>query len=114
MNEDERFRQIMQLLSFYSPAKRAEEWIVAKSVFESENYSSNVRSILENAKKYLDSVDEKSFVHSCRTLSGNYFDSSELKRYEKALFSFDGENISLSKNTAGLLQASQFSSECKS
>lgn len=114
MNEDERFKQIMQLLSFYSPAKRAEEWIVAKSVFESKNYSASLESILENAKKYLDFVDKKSFVHSCKTLSGNYFDSSELKRYEKALFNFDGENISFSKNIAELLRSSQFSLEMKS
>lgn len=114
MNEDESFKQIMWLLSFYSPAKRAQEWIVAKSVFDTENYSASLSDILENAKKYLDFASEKSFIHSCKTLSGTYFDSSELKRYEKALFNFDGENISFNKNMVELLRTSQFAYEMKS
>ncbi len=113
MNSDERFKQIMRLLSFYSQVKRAQEWIVAKSVFESKDFCASVEKICVEARKYLDFADEKTFVHSCETLSGRYFDPGELKRYEKALFSFDGKNISFNKNTVELLISSSFSSEMK-
>ncbi len=73
MNGDERFKQISLLLSFYSPAKRAQEWIAAKSVFDSENYSADISSILTEAKKYLDFVDEKNFCSFVRNAFRNIF-----------------------------------------
>ena len=113
MNEDESFRQIMQLLSFYSPARRAEEWIVAEAVFNSDDYSVAAEEIERQAEKYLSSVNKNSILHSCRTLSGAYFDSSENKRYEKAIFSFDGKYISFNENTVNSLERSEFSAEKK-
>lgn len=113
MNQDESFQQVMQLLSFYSPARRAEEWIVAETVFNSDDYSVSTEEIENQASKYLSFVNKNSILHSCRTLSGEYFDSSENTRYEKALFSFDGKYISFNKNTVNSLEHSEFSAEKK-
>lgn len=113
INEDESFRQIMQLLSFYSPARRAEEWIIAETIFNSENYFASVDEIAEKARKYLSFVNKTSIVHACQTLSGTYFDTSEKTRYEKAIFSFDGKYISFNENTVNSLERSEFSAEKK-
>ena len=113
MNEDESFSQIMKLLSFYSPAKRAEEWIIAETLFYSENHSACVEEITEKAEKYLSYVTKASIVHACKTLSGDYFDTSEKTRYEKAVFYFNGELISFSKNTVSSLEVSEFSAQKK-
>lgn len=112
MNGDERFSSLMRLLSFYSPAKRIEEWICAKCVFSSI-YKASVEDILKEAEKYLDVVNRKSFIHSCRTLSGEYFDSSELKRYKDSLFTFEGGNLSANKSTMELFSSSHFADEMK-
>lgn len=113
MNEDESFSQIMRLLSFYSPAKRAEEWIIAETVFNSENYFASVDEIAEKAKKYLSFVNKTPIVHACQTLSGTYFDTSEKTRYEKAIFNFDGTSVSFNKNTVDSLENSRFSAQKK-
>lgn len=70
-------------------------------------------SAVETAGKYLSAVNKNSILHSCRTLSGAYFDSSENKRYEKAIFSFDGKYISFNENTVNSLERSEFSAEKK-
>lgn len=113
MNEDKSFSQIMKLLSFYSPAKRAEEWIIAETLFYSENHSACVEEITEKAEKYLSYVNKASIVHACKTLSGEYFDTSEKTRYEKAVFNFNGELISFSKNIVSSLEVSEFSAQKK-
>ncbi len=113
MTEDESFSQIMLLLSFYSPARRAEEWIVADTVFNSKNNSASIEEITQRAEKYLSFVNKDSIVHACNTLSGEYFDSSEKKRYEKAIFNFDGKAISFNKNTVNSLENSEFSEQKK-
>lgn len=59
MNEDENFKQIMQLLSFYSPAKRAEEWIIAEAVFNSSNYSMAVEEIEKTGGKISFGCEQK-------------------------------------------------------
>ncbi len=113
MTEDESFSQIMLLLSFYSPARRAEEWIVADTVFNSKNNSASIEEITQRAEKYLSFVNKDSIVHACNTLSGEYFDSSEKKRYEKAIFNFDGKAISFNQNTINFLENSEFSAQKK-
>ncbi len=113
MTEDESFSQIMLLLSFYSPARRAEEWIVADTVFNSKNNSASIEEITQRAEKYLSFVNKDSIVHACKTLSGEYFDSSEKKRYEKAIFNFDGDSVSFNKNTVNSLENSEFSEQKK-
>lgn len=113
MNEDETFSKIMRLLSFYSPAKRAEEWIIAETVFNSENYFASVDEIAEKAKKYLSFVKKTSIVHACQTLSGTYFDSREKPNYEKAIFDFDRKTIFFNKNTVNSIENSEFSAQKK-
>lgn len=113
MNEDESFSQIMRLLSFYSPARRAEEWIVAETLFYSKNYSASIEEIAEKAEKYLSFVNKASIIHACKTLSGAFFDTSEKTRYEKAIFNFDGNLISFNKNSVFSLELSDFSAQKK-
>lgn len=105
--QKESFKQFMRLLSFYSPAKRIEEFVIASVLLENNSHSASIQDISEACKKYLDVVSEENILHSCQTLSGLYFDSSELSRYEKALFLFDGKSISLNKEIKKLLSSEQ-------
>ena len=108
--QKESFKQFMRLLSFYSPAKRIEEFVIASVLLENNSHSASIQDISEACKKYLDVVSEENILHSCQTLSGKYFDSSELSRYEKALFLFDGKSISLNKEIKKLLSSEQLCS----
>ena len=94
--QDETFKSLMRLFTFYTPAKRIEEWVIAKSLLDSPNYSATILQTEKLAQKYLDSVKKENLVHAGETLAGKYFDSSELKRYEKCLIKFDGNEITFS------------------
>lgn len=108
--QKESFKQFMRLLSFYSPAKRIEEFVIASVLLENNSHSASIQDISEACEKYLDVVSEENILHSCQTLSGKYFDSSELSRYEKALFLFDGKSISLNEEVQKLLSAEKLCS----
>lgn len=93
---NESFKQFLRLLTLYSPAKRPEEFIIAELLLNQPEYKTSIDKICINCKKYHDVVKRKTIVHSCETLSGKYFDSSELNRYKKSLLIFDGDNVSFS------------------
>ncbi|MCR4790618.1 MAG: DUF3427 domain-containing protein [Treponemataceae bacterium] len=92
--EKECFKQLMRLFTFYTPAKRIEEFVIAECLLNKADGSVNIDEIENQAHKYLELVKRDNIIHSAETLSGKYFDSSELKRYEKYLLDFDGKNLS--------------------
>ncbi len=68
-----------------------------------ENQRFEITDFCRRNNLKIDSWIEETIIHACETLSGKYFDSSELKRYEFALLSFDGRTISFSKNVKEVL-----------
>ncbi|MBP5438491.1 MAG: DUF3427 domain-containing protein, partial [Treponema sp.] len=103
--QKESFKQLMRLFTFYTPAKRIEEWIIADSLLNSENNRVSLVELTGYAEKYLDTVYKERLSHAAETLSGKYFDSSELKRYESALVLFDGNVVSFQPEISLLLQS---------
>ena len=102
--ENEAFKQLMRLFTFYTPAKRIEEWLIANELLNAENYSVKIDDLINKAHKFLDEVHAENLIHAAETLSGKYFDSSELKRFEKALLSFDGKSVSFSSEVKSALK----------
>ncbi len=92
--ENESFKQLMRLFTFYTPAKRIEEFVIAECLVNSGVGSVSVEKVESQAHKYLELVKKENVIHAAETLSGKYFDSSELNRYEKCLLDFDGKNVS--------------------
>lgn len=92
--ENERFKQLMRLFTFYTPAKRIEEFVIAECLLKSSDGSVSVDQIENQTQKYLEYVKKENIIHAAETLSGRYFDSSELNRYEKCLLEFDGNTVS--------------------
>ena len=105
--ENEAFKSLMRLFTFYTPAKRIEEWLLADSLFKSENNKVRLEDLTVYAEKYLDNVNRKRLIHASETLSGKYFDSSELKRYESALLLFDGISVSFKPEISSILQSNK-------
>ena len=103
--QNESFKALMRLFTFYTPAKRIEEWIIADSLLKSENNRVSLVELTGYAEKYLDTVYNERLFHAAETLSGKYFDSSELKRYESALLLFDENVVSFQPGIYSLLQS---------
>ena len=102
---NESFKQLLRLFTFYTPAKRIEEWLIADSLLKSEKNKVSLEELAKHAEKFLDNVKNDSIRHSAETLSGKYFDSSELKRYESALLLFDGSSVSFKTEIFSLLKS---------
>ena len=96
---------LIRLFTFYTPAKRIEEWLIADSLLKSENNKVALEEVAKHAAKFLDNVKNDSIRHSAETLSGKYFDSSELKRYESALLLFEGSSVSFKNEIISLLKS---------
>lgn len=90
--ENNAFAASMRLFSFYSPAKRAEEWIILKAILDNPNYEASFDEILSEAPKHIPKIYPERFQHAAEVLSGKFFDKSELTKYEKSL-------LVLQKNT---------------
>lgn len=103
--QNETFKQLLRLFTFYTPAKRIEEWLIADSLLKSEKNKVSLEDLSKHAEKFLDNVKNDSIRHSAETLSGKYFDSSELKRYESALLLFDGSSVSFKSEIFSLLKS---------
>ena len=101
--QDEAFKQLLRLFTFYTPAKRIEEWLIADSLLKTSDNFVTVEHLCSYAEKYLDCVHKETIIHGAETLSGKYFDSSELKRYEFVLLSFDENSVSFSEKTKEIL-----------
>ena len=101
--QNEAFKQLLRLFTFYTPAKRIEEWVIADLLFKTDGNSVSIENLCLTAEKYLDTMHKETIVHACESLSGKYFDSSELKRYELALLSFDEKTISFNKKVKEIL-----------
>ena len=101
--QNEEFKQLLRLFTFYSPAKRIEEWLIAESLLKSPDFTVSIESLYKGAERYCDTVSKERIIHAGETLSGKYFDSSELTRYEKALLSFDGNTVSFSEEVKHIL-----------
>ncbi len=92
------FSAAMRLFSFYSPAKRAEEWIILKTILDSPNFEASIDMILLEASKYISKIHTERFYHAADVLSGKYFDKAELTKYSKSLLVL--QNNSLAFNEA--------------
>lgn len=95
---NENFRQLMELFSFYCPAKRCEEFVIADAVLHSDKYCVDIKCIDKFAAKYLNRINHDRIIHACEVLSGLYFDRSELKTYKMALFAYDSQTETISLN----------------
>lgn len=103
--QNEPYKALMRLFTFYTPAKRIEEWLIADALLKTGDDKVSLEKIVERAEKYLDCILKETFVHASETLSGKYFDSSELKRYEPALLLFDGKSVSFSDKIKSILNS---------
>ena len=83
--ENTAFSGAMRLFSFYSPANRAEEWIILKSILDNPNYEVSFDEILSEAPKYISKIHPERFQHAAEVLSGKFFDKAESIKYEKSL-----------------------------
>ncbi|MBB5226837.1 DUF3427 domain-containing protein [Treponema ruminis] len=92
--ENESFKQLLRLFTFYTPAKRIEEFVIAECLLNSTDGSVALEQVENQAQKYLELVKKENIIHAAETLSGKYFDSSELNRYVKCLLEFDGKTVS--------------------
>ncbi|MBR6124558.1 DUF3427 domain-containing protein [Candidatus Saccharibacteria bacterium] len=90
------FSSAMRLFSFYCPAKRAEEWIILKTIFDSPDFQVSIDDVIAAAPKYLATTHRERFLHSAEVLSGKYFDSAELSKYRESLLNFEKNSISFS------------------
>ena len=107
--ENEIFKSLMRLFTFYSPAKRIEEWCIASRLLKKieSSQGATIEELCLNTQKYLSTVHKENLIHACQTLSGKYFDSSELKNYSKCLLNFDGEKIDFNPDVKTLLLKNQ-------
>jgi superfamily II DNA or RNA helicase/HKD family nuclease len=75
--QDEDFVKVMKELSSKLPIKRPHEFIVIKYLLEHEKIT------LEEAKnemlKYMDNVEEKTIIHSFKTLNQSFYDKREIE-----------------------------------
>lgn len=89
--ENNAFAAAMRLFSFYSPAKRAEEWIILKTILNSPNFESTIDNVLLEAPKYMPKIHPERFYHAAEVLSGKYFDKAELAKYNNSLLVFQNK-----------------------
>ena len=101
------FRSLMNLLSFYCPAKRCEEFTIVRTILNSQDYSSDLGEIENLTAKYLKTVSKERILHACQVLSGKYFDSSEMKVYKDGLLISDSSRISFNKTVINELNSSE-------
>lgn len=101
--ENTLFKTFIRFLSFYSPAKRIDEWIVIRTLLCSDNFSSSIIDLDISIQHYVENHDTETTKHACEVLCGKYFDKSELSKYNDVLLQFDGANISFGKNIKDLL-----------
>ena len=62
--ENEAFKQLMRLFTFYTPAKRIEEWLIANELLNAENYSVKIDDLINKAHKFLDEVHAENLIHA--------------------------------------------------
>ena len=95
--ENKAFKQLLRLLTTYTPAKRAEEFIIAELLLNSPNHNASVDEICNTCEKYLDKVHKETVIHACETLSGKYFDPGEIRQYQDSLFIYNDNIISFNE-----------------
>ena len=91
------FSAAMRLFSFYSPAKRAEEWIILKTILDSPNFEASIDKILSEASKYISKIHPERFYHAADVLSGKYFDKAELTKYSKSLLVLQNNSLAFNE-----------------
>lgn len=90
------FSAAMRLFSFYSPAKRAEEWIILKTILDSPNFEASIDEILSEAPKYISKIHPERFYHAANVLSGKFFDKAELTKYSNSLLVLQNNSVAFS------------------
>ena len=90
------FSAAMRLFSFYSPAKRAEEWIILKTILDSPNFEVSIDEILSEAPKYISKIHPERFYHAANVLSGKFFDKAELTKYSNSLLVLQNNSVAFS------------------
>ena len=90
-------KTMLRFIQTYLPAKRIEEWIILETLFTNLFLKQN-NSPKDSYEKYVDYQNKITFAHACETLSGKYYDTSELKTYHDVLCSYSNENIQLNQN----------------
>ena len=95
----------MRLFSFYSPAKRAEEWIILKTILNSPNFESTIDDVLLEAPKYISKIHPERFYHAADVLSGKYFDKAELAKYNDSLLVFQNKYLAFNDAIKNSLKA---------
>ena len=103
--QNESFKALMRLFTFYSPAKRIEEWLIADSILNSSDNKATIQELEERAGKYLDTVHNETLVHAAETLNGKYFDPKEKDRYADALLLFDGKSMTFRDEIRSVLDS---------
>lgn len=101
--ENESLRNLLQLFTFYTPAKRIEEFVIAECLLNSADGSISLEQVENQAQKYLELVKKENIIHAAETLSGKYYDSKELPNYQKCLLEFDGKSVSFKEEVKSAL-----------
>lgn len=101
--QNETFKQLVRLFTFYTPAKRIEEWVIAEQLLNFSNSSLTLEYLFDSIKRYKETASKETIIHSCNTLSGKYYDSTDLSKFGKALLKFDGVKIALNDEVKDIL-----------
>ncbi|MGL4875805.1 MAG: DUF3427 domain-containing protein, partial [Clostridium sp.] len=90
---DEVFIKFLKEMGIKLPLKRPHEFILIKYLLEKSEI--NLEEAKKEILKYLDSVDEKTIIHAMKVLNQDYYDSSEIKTYEKMFYFKDNKLMRL-------------------
>lgn len=103
--QDESFVKALRFVESLLPIKRVYEFVFLKHLLE--NKTLDIKTAKKLLGKYLKVVCEETIVHAMRFLNQEFFDSAQIKRFEK-LVSFKNEKLSRCEKFDGLLKNKVF------
>ncbi|MBO5123648.1 MAG: DUF3427 domain-containing protein [Spirochaetaceae bacterium] len=113
LSQNNIFVSLLKFLDTLMPAKRIEEWCILSLLFNYPEKEFTIPELLEHIKKYVDYQNNKNIVHACRLLSGDFWDSNEIRNYNEIRFRFSKNTISLHENVKALFNDEKSSSLIK-
>lgn len=94
LDSNDFFTSFLRLMETILPAKRIEEWCIIKCLADNPKGSVSIDQLKTAIKKYVDYINEKTIIHACKFLRGDFWDSLEHKAFDSIRFNFDDSKIS--------------------
>ncbi len=103
--QNERFIKTIRFCESLLPIKRIYEFVIL--LYLCENDKINEKIAHKILKKYLQRVDENTIKHSFKFLNQNFFDKTQVQRYEK-LVEFENNSLKRSESFEKILKIKEY------